>query len=622
MNSIASNNTALFLCLCKDLGYSPRSQTFMSEAILDGLRKKLMLVSENQFNESDVSQWTREFATHFSAERPLMLSAPDCFRDLYQLLSFRLKIKKTHTHDQEIEYLRRFKATEEETSRYHVNRSNPVSRLARYLLRTTCPGLDLSCENIARFARHGPGAVSDGSLYDDKSWWDAMPKPMLSVFPKDWFFANPNFSSDYCTESYRKISPNVDNKLKSEHYLNDDASRHPNYVTARLALVPKDWKGPRGVFVSPKEAVFCQIGIDGAVKEFMKNSWFRYCYDPNSQEPSQEVSYVGSFTRQWSTLDLSDASDRIPLRLVSYLFHRKDYLALSCTRPSHVILPDGSHMRLSMSSPMGDGKTFAVLTLVCAVLVLASILVADGYLAARPPKADVIERYAKKIRVFGDDIAVHSEYFKQVCIDLESHNLKVNVSKSFTNGHFRESCGMDAFNGVDITPARQRCDLDGDANLEELLAFHNRVVLRYSRLVSVSNYLVTYITSKFRGVAFSSNTERYPLTLQVPKSLVFYYNHRAENRMKFDLVGCRLLVRSYTGKRELTYPDAYDDRYRLNYSLFPRNGNVIPGPYLGSRWPGKGSPRMLAYANRLFSSMGIGICLEPRPCFRRGWVEM
>jgi len=58
------------------------------------------------------------------------------------------------------------------------------------------------------------------------------------------------------------------------------------------------------------------------------------------------------------------------------------------------------------------------------------------------------------VHVFGDDLIVPSDYVHQVIGALESADLKVNVNKSFVDGYFRESCGVDAFKGVNVTPTR------------------------------------------------------------------------------------------------------------------------------------------------------------------------
>jgi hypothetical protein len=48
------------------------------------------------------------------------------------------------------------------------------------------------------------------------------------------------------------------------------------------------------------------------------------------------------------------------------------------------------------------------------------------------------------------------DWYRCVTDALSSVGLVVNHDKSFVHGHFRESCGMDAFRGVQVTPIRFR----------------------------------------------------------------------------------------------------------------------------------------------------------------------
>jgi hypothetical protein len=62
----------------------------------------------------------------------------------------------------------------------------------------------------------------------------------------------------------------------------------------------------------------------------------------------------------------------------------------------------------------------------------------------------------RQVRVYGDDIIVPKNAYTVLAGLLETCLLKVNESKTHTTGFFRESCGMDAFKGVDVTPAYLR----------------------------------------------------------------------------------------------------------------------------------------------------------------------
>jgi hypothetical protein len=62
--------------------------------------------------------------------------------------------------------------------------------------------------------------------------------------------------------------------------------------------------------------------------------------------------------------------------------------------------------------------------------------------------------YKGRVRVYGDDIIVPVDKVNGVIAALELFGFKVNASKSFWTGRFRESCGGDYYAGVDVTPVR------------------------------------------------------------------------------------------------------------------------------------------------------------------------
>jgi hypothetical protein len=103
---------------------------------------------------------------------------------------------------------------------------------------------------------------------------------------------------------------------------------------------------------------------------------------------------------------------------------------------------------LNKFAGMGNALTFPVQSSCFAIVCIAAIL--DKW-ALKPTMAR-IRRAARQIRVFGDDIIINTEYAHH-CVDwLEAVGLKINRRKSFLTGNFRESCGVDAYKGVDVTP--------------------------------------------------------------------------------------------------------------------------------------------------------------------------
>jgi hypothetical protein len=63
-----------------------------------------------------------------------------------------------------------------------------------------------------------------------------------------------------------------------------------------------------------------------------------------------------------------------------------------------------------------------------------------------------IQKMMRDVFIYGDDIIVPAEEVEVIVDMLEKYGNVVSREKSFWKGRFRESCGMDAYDGVDITP--------------------------------------------------------------------------------------------------------------------------------------------------------------------------
>lgn len=132
-----------------------------------------------------------------------------------------------------------------------------------------------------------------------------------------------------------------------------------------------------------------------------------------------------------STIDLSDASNTIAYKTIELLWPVEWFSLLCDTREPFVERPDGRFQRLEMFSAMGNGFTFELET----ITFWAIVSVAAQY---------------TNVSVFGDDIICESEYAQEVLSALRFFGFVPNERKTFTSGHFRESCGGDFFDGVPV----------------------------------------------------------------------------------------------------------------------------------------------------------------------------
>jgi hypothetical protein len=157
---------------------------------------------------------------------------------------------------------------------------------------------------------------------------------------------------------------------------------------------------------------------------------------------------------------MKEASDRVSLAHVEALFAEapKFLELLLAARSPCVQLPDGNVIPLRKFASMGSATCFPVEALVFFTGIIASRCRRLG----RFPVAQLVRELGQAVYVYGDDLLVPSDEASAICDDLEAFGLKVNRRKSFWTGKFRESCGVDCYDGSEVTPVYLRRDLPAD----------------------------------------------------------------------------------------------------------------------------------------------------------------
>lgn len=227
----------------------------------------------------------------------------------------------------------------------------------------------------------------------------------------------------------------------------------PRGASAKLISVLKNSSSRRTITVEPILRQFLQQGLNTVLRKAITECRIlRNCLALTDQSKNQILALEGSQNRKWATIDLKSASDLLSQKLVKIVFrHHPDFLGCLMDSRSPFVYTDGSNdasVPLGKFAGMGNATTFPVQSICFAVVGIAAIL--DG-MGLKPNHWNVL-RASRLLRVYGDDIIVHSDHAHQVVKWLHDVGLKVNVKKSFLEGNFRESCGTDAFRGVDITP--------------------------------------------------------------------------------------------------------------------------------------------------------------------------
>lgn len=301
--------------------------------------------------------------------------------------------------------------------------------------------------------RHGPGAVSDLSKgeykYDFPSW-----NPRLeSVFPYDRFGTSQFGLMD-------RLQPDgIDIPYIEGH--------------SRLIAVPKTQKGPRLIAAEPT----CNQWAQQCVRDFLytrvEETYLGEVIRFNDQTANQEYARLGSLTGKYATIDLKSASDRLSTQLVQRVFRRNPILldAFRACRTRYVRNDIDKKLptlhKLRKFSTQGSALTFPVQSIVFAAIALG----VGKFLEPNRSTADL----CRDIRVFGDDIIVPKDWVDDTIEALEGFYLKVNATKSFWKGYFRESCGADMWKGYDVTPPHVtlRCDKSNPVAVASNVAISN-----------------------------------------------------------------------------------------------------------------------------------------------------
>jgi len=187
----------------------------------------------------------------------------------------------------------------------------------------------------------------------------------------------------------------------------------------------------------------------------MGRGWLSRCVRFRDQSGNQNLCLHGSRSGAFATVDLSAASDRVTCHAVGQFFRKNPFL-LTCLaacrtrRVRQTLTPKvPEFIELRKFSTMGSACTFPIESIMFLGIALAVVLTVRK-LKATPKN---VRRISRKVSVFGDDIIIPTDCRELLFSALEVLHFKVNDKKSFWTGKFRESCGVDAFGGVDVTPA-------------------------------------------------------------------------------------------------------------------------------------------------------------------------
>lgn len=252
---------------------------------------------------------------------------------------------------------------------------------------------------------------------------------------------------------------------------------------SRLTTVPKNEDTMRTIAIEPSGSMALQLAAGRYLEGVLRSLGL----DISKQQPKNKAyAKRGSVTGGLATIDLKSASDMISPELVRLLFPKEWFNLLMRLRSPEIELPDGTWMQLNMISTMGNGFTFPLMTLIITALIY-------GYRAQHGGPAIYLDW--SDTCVYGDDVIVPTHEYQPICDVLTAAGFVINHDKSYRAGPFRESCGGDYYEGVDVTPFYVKAL----ANDSQVYIAINQVVEWYSRTKILLHRTLLYLRSLIDG---------------------------------------------------------------------------------------------------------------------------
>lgn len=291
--------------------------------------------------------------------------------------------------------------------------------------------------------KHGPGATAERIYGNSKYRWQYWYNRIEPYFPL--------LGSGYTVSAYG-----------SEEFDDVTIIQEDEEKPVKVTLVPKTQKGPRVIAIEPCCMQYVQQSVRSELYDVLERAHITKGHiNFRDQSVNRGLALAASKDELLATMDLSEASDRVINDLASHMFDSNPDLrdAIQACRSTHAFLPGGTLIGpMKKFASMGSALCFPVEAMyfytICVLALIESRKLPVTYASCYKVSRDVY--------VYGDDIIVPRKWAVVVADYLHKYHCKVNMSKSFWNGKFRESCGMDAYDGIDVTPTYVRKERPSD----------------------------------------------------------------------------------------------------------------------------------------------------------------
>lgn len=396
--------------------------------------------------------------------------------------------------------------------------------------------------------RHGSGSTSEGLNKPYQKW----------EFTYDRLSQDPDLFP-YSTPFVARIW-----ERKARGFREDDFDEF--FPVATLTDVHKDSRGRRLISKEATKNMMYQQAMFEIFVEYLENSEFtggRINF--TDQSVNQRLAFASTTSSEgyWATIDFKDASDRVTWDNVRAVFPNHVVCHLEKARTEYYTIPakydedicteligqvenvgvpsyyrklrgvksnpeqtfsvkgDGEKSRLvhkyNKHAPMGSALCFPVMATFIWACAVQRMLRESSFNIGKCVAEftdEEIRHAAQLVYVYGDDLIVPSVVAPSIVADLESLGMLCNRDKSFihaANGNvFRESCGVDALNGVDVTPIKFKsvfpASLDDIGSIESWVCYTNELASRGLLLSAVDAHSIVRQAVGERVIGLLHNT--------------------------------------------------------------------------------------------------------------------
>lgn len=361
-----------------------------------------------------------------------------------QISTFFKKVKMPCTDARTAKALAKYVATDETLDSVFCRLDNSDLQIFTEIADLLVKSLFRDFDPRSILVHHGPGSTADRRTGNKKFIAKGLHvfRPLTTYFPVGDGLIYPNEFSYYLDE--------------------DDVSYSDSKLSVQVTTVPKTLKTPRVIAMEPTTMLLVQQGIkDYIVERLEQHPLVRGHINFSDQTVNQRLARSSSLTRQYATLDLSEASDRVHNELVKLMFDSNPLLSacLQLCRSEQACVSEDAVIELNKFASMGSALCFPVEALFFMTVLLVArykSLCSKKKHTRSPVTLGLIKALIRDIFVYGDDLIVPTDEVDLVIKTLAQYGNVVGLNKSYFRSYFRESCGTDAYKGVEITPVYLR----------------------------------------------------------------------------------------------------------------------------------------------------------------------